>query len=678
MALVVCGCLVAFGNRFSTVSAQPSSIDQVLPASVHSRIRGRSRRTDDPESDYPKAAPKGIVIYCRYSSELQRAESCADQERDVRAGLARKGIDPTNAVVLRDEAESGTKVARDGFQQLCELIARGEVAILAVDDQSRLTRANNAFAFITDLVFAGGRFISTGEDIDTAVPGWELKVQVLQLHHGQTVRDLQHRVRRGQLGRVLEDGSAGDFPFGYESYYIDPNWTEQVARRGPKPKKGIRTCEDEARWVRQIFDWFVAGKSIGWIARELTRRKVPKGHRASTPGWHQQQVRRMLANAKYIGSWVWGVTTTQRDSRGRKKQVNVPQGQVVPRERPDLRIIEQRVWDLAQARLVELDERFGLKNGQKRRGAKPNPADLYPRSPLGGILVCGTCGAKLWQHRSTSRRYYACPSSKKGLCGMTAHVPAARAEEALTKFLLDLLRDWPEWLRTVYRMTCDAVRAAALKVPEQQAQDARLAGELDRQIHNLVDALARGGLTSPAVTARLQEAEAEKAEVNRRLAEYRAIASVTVSLPDQAWVGERLAEWSARAAASEDTQSLLRLALESVTAEPVIAPGKKRGFVRLRFRMQAWNILRASIESTLGPEVLHFLTSAQNGDGGPEFTLDLGEPTAMDRWAPQIAEWRTQGVPWKEIAGRTGLDLNRAFLAWKRYIGLTGEAPPSP
>lgn len=157
---------------------------------------------------------KNVVIYCRYSSDMQRPESCADQEREVRAALARIGITATDTIVIHDEAESGTKTARDGFQQLRGMVARREIALLAVDDQSRLTRAKNAYAFITDLVFVGGRFLSTGEGIDIVTAGWELKVQVLQLHHGQTVRDLQHRVHRG---RVEADGSTGDFCYGYES-----------------------------------------------------------------------------------------------------------------------------------------------------------------------------------------------------------------------------------------------------------------------------------------------------------------------------------------------------------------------------------------------------------------------------------------------------------------------------
>ena len=618
---------------------------------------------------------KKIVVYCRYSSDMQRPDSCADQERTVRAALARLSFSGGDIVVIYDEAESGTKTSRDGFQQLRAMVARGEVAVLAVDDQSRLTRAENAYAFIQDLVFAGGRFVSTGEGIDTAVPGWELKVQVLQLHHGQTVRDLQHRVHRGQRGRVEADGSAGDFPYGYESYYLDPDWAAQLARRGPKPKKGIRVCVEEARWVCQVFDWFVAGRSIGWIARRLTREKVPKGRRASKPGWHPQQVRRMLTNAKYVGHWVWGRTTTLRDSQGRKRQTAVAPGQEVARVRPDLRIVEQAVWDRAAARLAELDERFGYKDGQKRRGPQSNPADVYPRSPLGGLLVCGACGARMWQHHSGARRYYACPGAKKGLCAVTTQVPADRAEKALTDFLLGVLRGWPEWMNDLYRLTCAAIRAAAERAPAERERDARRAAELGRQIDNLVTALAEGGLTSPAVADKLRQFEAEKAEIDRRLTGWAGVTPESV-LPDEAWVAARLGEWAERTGAGDSPSSLLQLALGSVVSEAVVAGGKKRGFVRLRFQLNAWEVLAAAVGETFSAEVLRLVPEpAQDGNDGPEFTLDLGGPTAMDRWAPQIAEWRAAGVTWEEIVRRAGLDLNRAYRAWKRFTGSAGAAP---
>jgi len=619
---------------------------------------------------------KNVVIYCRYSTDMQRNESCADQEREVRAALARLGIDATKAIVIRDQAVSGTKSARTGFQELIEMVARREINVLAVDDQARLTRSENAYAFITDLVYSGGRFISTGEGIDTSSTGWQLRVQVMELSNGLEVRGLQHKVRRGQEGRVRDDGSAGDFPFGYDSYYIDADWAEQLARRGPKPKKGLRVSEEEAKQVRQVFEWFVDAKSIGWIARELTRLKVHKGHRASTPGWHPQQIRRMLANEKYVGKWVWGETTTQRNSRGQKKQVEVPADQLVSRNRPNLRIVEQELWDRAVVRLAKLEETFGRKAGQKPRGPKwqPNPADIYPRSPLGGLVVCGCCQAKLWQSRSNSRCYYACPGAKKGLCNMATQVPATRAENALVAFLLDLLRVWPGWMRLVYRQTCEAVRVAAARVPQDRERDFQRTAELSRQIENLINALANGCLTSPAITGRLRDAEREKAELDARLAGYHNADRSKAQMPDETQVAQLFEEWVNRLAT--DPGSLLRVALSSVAADPVIVPGKKRGFARLRFRVRAWETLVAALGEHLPAAVLSQLPKLEAGQGDePEFTIDLGEPTTMDRWTPEIVAWRAAGVTWKEIVHRTGMDLNRVFIAWKRATGATDSHP---
>jgi site-specific DNA recombinase len=185
-----------------------------------------------------------IVIYTRYSSDMQREDSCEDQKREVCRGLVRFGIDAQDGLVIEDKAESGTKTNRVGFEKLSPMIKRGEVSILAVDDQSRLSRADNASSFITDLVYSGGRYISTGEGIDTDQEGWQLRVKIMEVHNGAAILDLDRRVHRGQEGRVLDDGAAGDHPFGYESFRVDPNWA-QASRRGPKARSWL--ARDTAR-----------------------------------------------------------------------------------------------------------------------------------------------------------------------------------------------------------------------------------------------------------------------------------------------------------------------------------------------------------------------------------------------------------------------------------------------
>ena len=152
---------------------------------------------------------------------------------------------------------------------------------------------------------------------------------------------------------------------------------------------------------------------------------------------------------------------------------------------------------------------------------------------------------------------------------------------------------------------------------------------------------------------------------------------VKVDLPSDDQLAASMRTWAA--SLGEDTPqaaTVLRRAVGTVSAQVVLAPGKKRGYTQLRFRVHAWSALRAVTGDRLPespPEAPD--SSGEDQDLSPEFVLDLGAPTAMDRWAPQIVAWRAGGMIWGEIVRRTGLDLNRAYLAWKRHTEAKPDQP---
>ena len=113
------------------------------------------------------------VLYLRYSSNLQRTDSCVDQERQIREHLTRKGINHANAMVLRDEAQSGTRENRIGYREIRKMVKCGKAILLAVDDQSRLGRNESVIGLIKAVVFMGGRVICVhGLDTLTRIGGF--------------------------------------------------------------------------------------------------------------------------------------------------------------------------------------------------------------------------------------------------------------------------------------------------------------------------------------------------------------------------------------------------------------------------------------------------------------------------------------------------------------------------
>jgi site-specific DNA recombinase len=616
------------------------------------------------------------VIYNRFSTDMQNPKSCTDQEHDVRAGLDRLGIDHRRAKVVHDAAESGTKVLRSEFQQLLEMMSRGEIGLLAVDDQARLTRATNAYAFISDLVYSGGRFISTGEGIDTNQPGWELRVKVMELHNSTTIHETGRRVRRGQEGRIRANLTAGDYSFGYESFIVNPSAVD-AHRRGPKPERNIRINENEARWVRQICEWFLLGMSLNAIARRLNELNVPLGRRCRNKEWEHRHIASILANCKYAGQWAFGKTTTIRNSQGKTKQILLPQDRWTVTSRPDLRMVDQSTWDQVQARLAELHVAFGRKEGQKKRGRKPqiHCSEFYPAGLLNGLLYCGECGAKLHHRGSDQYKYLGCPNVASGACTMRTFVHVPEAKRALIDLLRSILFGTPEWVDSAIAAMRAALAEISDRTPSEIVADEKQLRETRAHIDNLVDGLARGGCESEAVMKRLEQLESLAKALEANIESNRRQPASSTSVPDSKWVAEQMHELGdVLEEDSPNAATLLRKLLGKVTVHAVIPPGKKRGYVQLRFRISFWEAISSVMTPNARQELAGVLASAGHAtDVSDGFCVDVGGPTRMDHWGPQIAEMRAQGMISEEIYRITGLGSGPAYVAWKRYVDYQKE-----
>jgi hypothetical protein len=141
-------------------------------------------------------------------------------------------------------------------------------------------------------------------------------------------------------------------------------------------------------------------------------------------------------------------------------------------------------------------------------------------------------------------------------------------------------------------------------------------------------------------------------------------------MPDDDWIREQLADLVAiLRERSSQAAVLLRALLGKVFVSAIIPRGKKRGYPQLRFQINGWQALLAILGEHLPQQVLLLSTSCDlTSATSPEFQLAVGAPTRMDELAPQIAAWRDQKVPWKEICRRTGIKLANAYAVWKRYV----------
>lgn len=184
----------------------------------------------------------------------------------------------------------------------------------------------------------------------------------------QFLKDLSQKTRRGLAAAVRDGRSGGGLPFGYRPT-IDPGVFE--------------IDEEKAEVVRRIFQMYADGYSPREIAGVLNKDGIPSPTggtwNASTINGHRERGVGIIRNEIYVGVRAWNRTEKVRNPETGKKLVRVKGEEGIIRvDVPDLKILDQEIWEAVQARIP------------KRNSNKP-----YPKRQgylLSGLLKCGECG----------------------------------------------------------------------------------------------------------------------------------------------------------------------------------------------------------------------------------------------------------------------------------------------
>src|SRR5207245_2889554 len=164
-----------------------------------------------------------------------------------------------------------------------------------------------------------------------------------------------------------------------------------------RPVGGARRInEAEAGIILRIFREFAAGRSPRAIAAGLNADRIPgPGGRPwgdTTVRGHALRGTGILHNELYIGRLVWNRQRYVKDPRTGKRlaRLNPTSGWLIT-EVPQLRIVEDALWQQTQARLGAIHRSPGV--------AKARATEFWlhrrARHLLTGLVHCGVCGAPL-------------------------------------------------------------------------------------------------------------------------------------------------------------------------------------------------------------------------------------------------------------------------------------------
>lgn len=312
-----------------------------------------------------------IAAYCRVSTEKEdQLMSLQTQKEFFEEYAVKNNLELVE--LYADEGISGTKLKnRTEFRRMMADAERGRFECVYVKDVSRLAR--NVVDFLQSIRILKAlnidcRFVTANMSSNDG----ELTLTILAAVAQEESANLSKRVKFGKK-RNAEKGRVPNLVYGYDKI-IGEYFTLSVN-------------EIEAKVVKRIFDYYVhqrhgANKIAQLLNKEglVTKRKCR---------WSQQAISTILTNPLYIGKVINGKETVKDFLTGERIKNSEDKQFIV--DKPELAIVDQDVFDKAQALLVERTENFRL--------TKHRQSNKYCFSTL---IKCGDCG---YSFRRMYRKY---------------------------------------------------------------------------------------------------------------------------------------------------------------------------------------------------------------------------------------------------------------------------------
>ncbi|WP_327195000.1 recombinase family protein [Sphingomonas sp. LH128] len=265
-----------------------------------------------------------------------------------------------------------------------------------------------------------------------------------------------------------------------------------------------------------MFRDFAAGAPPRTIARKLNEEHVPgpggKPWNDTTIRGHVKRGTGIVNNELYIGRLIWNRLRYIKDpSTGKRVSRLNPEADWIIREVPELRIIDDELWQSVRTKHEEIAEKFvnitaaiqsnqqNLLNGGRR-----------PRTMLSGLVYCGCCGGP-YSLRGANR--FACSTHiSKGTCDNNRTIRREDLETRVIAGLKDRMMA-PD-------VVAEAMRAYAEETNRlnRERRSMRDTWTLElkkvvKDIDQIIDAITEG-MFHPSMKDKMTALEARKAELN--------------------------------------------------------------------------------------------------------------------------------------------------------------------
>jgi DNA invertase Pin-like site-specific DNA recombinase len=308
------------------------------------------------------------------------------------------------AGVYADEAITGTKDKRDGFQKLLTECRNGNVNMVITKSISRFARNTvTLLETVRELEELGVDVYFEEQNIHTASADGELMLTILASYAQEESLSVSENMK-WRIKKNFEDGKPwSGFVLGYRcengQYVVVP---------------------EEAEVVRRIYREYLDGLGATAIMKGLNDDGIRT--RTGKP-WRMGGVLKVLKNYNYTGNLLLQKTYSENHLT-KRKMINCGEQPQYHAEGAHEAIIDLETWEAVQEEI-------------ERRAKYYAPTKRATSYPFTGLIVCGTCGKHYRRKTTVSGVIWVCTT-------YNTHGKKACASKAIPESILyDLTADIP-------------------------------------------------------------------------------------------------------------------------------------------------------------------------------------------------------------------------------------------
>lgn len=284
--------------------------------------------------------------------------------------------------VFADEALTGTKEDRAGFQRLLSECRNGKVDMLITKSISRFARNTvTLLETVRELKSLGVDVYFEEQNIHTASTEGELMMTILASYAQEESLSASEN-QKWRIKHSFEDGRPWNFTM-----------------LGYRNKDGVLTVvPEEADTVRGIFSDYLSGMGTVAIAHKLNATSTPTRLGGE---WCKASVSKLLRNRTYTGNLL--LQTTYRENHLTKKmRINRGELPMYSIESSHEAIIDTATFDAVQVEIAARAKRYAH--------ASPKPGTY----PFTSMIVCGNCGKHYRRKVTHAQPAWVCPTFNDG------------------------------------------------------------------------------------------------------------------------------------------------------------------------------------------------------------------------------------------------------------------------